>query len=36
MDSINVSADCAIHEQIVILFPSCKVLSKEQRSRLNE
>ena len=30
------SGDCVLHEQIVILFPSCKVLSKEQRSRLNE
>lgn len=35
-DSINISADYAIHEQIVILLPSCKVLSKEERSRLNE
>jgi hypothetical protein len=30
------SGDCALHEQIVILFPYCKVLSKEQRSRLKE
>jgi hypothetical protein len=36
MDSINISADCTVHEQIVILFRSCKVLSKEQGSRLNE
>ena len=28
--------DCDLHEQIVILFPSCKVLSKEERSRLKE
>jgi hypothetical protein len=27
---------CVLHEQIVILFPSCKVLSKEQRSRLKD
>jgi hypothetical protein len=30
------SGDCVLYEQIVILFPCCKVLSKEQRSRLNE
>jgi hypothetical protein len=30
------SCDCVLHEQIVILFPSGKVLSKEQRSRLKE
>jgi hypothetical protein len=30
------SGDCILHEQIVILFPRSKVLSKEQRSRLNE
>jgi hypothetical protein len=23
------SGDCVLHEQIVILFPCCKVLSKE-------
>lgn len=28
--------DCVLHEQIVIPFSSCKVLSKEQRSRLNK
>jgi hypothetical protein len=28
--------DCVLHEQIVILFPCGKVLSKEQRSRLKE
>jgi hypothetical protein len=30
------SGDCMLYEQIVILFSSCKVLSKEQRSRLKE
>jgi hypothetical protein len=30
------SSDCALHEQIVILLPYYKVLSKEQRSRLKE
>jgi hypothetical protein len=30
------SRDCALYEQIVILFPYFKVLSKEQRSRLKE
>jgi len=28
--------NCALHEQIVILFPSCKVRPKEQESRLRE
>ena len=28
--------DCVLHEQIVIPYPCCKVLSKEQRSRLKE
>jgi hypothetical protein len=35
MDSCR-TGDCLLHEQIVILFPCCKVLSKEQRSRLKE
>jgi hypothetical protein len=30
------SGDCDLHEQIVILFHSYKVLSKEQGSRLND
>jgi len=30
------SSDCVLHEQIVILLPSFKVLSKEQRSRLKD
>jgi hypothetical protein len=29
-------ADYAIDERIVILFPACKVLSKEPRSRLKD
>jgi hypothetical protein len=33
---INISADYDRHEQIVIVFSPCKVLSKEQGSRLNE
>jgi hypothetical protein len=28
--------NCVLHEQIVILFPYFKVLSKERRSRLKE
>jgi hypothetical protein len=32
----KLARDCLLHEQIVILFPCCKVLSKEHRSHLNE
>ena len=28
--------DCVLHEQIVILLPACKVLSKEERCRLKD
>jgi hypothetical protein len=36
MESIKCFTDHAIYEQIVILFPPCKVLSKEDGGRLNE